>query len=152
MRRSLVRSIYLESELGVPTDLDAAGTALENPYVYDSVARDLKGMADEGLVKIVREQVRGRCGLVRGTPRLGRQPCQGRGSGGKFARARGGVDVERAGEVRRWCRSHVAFPRRSTMRFALPADRSMLPGSASSTCTLTPSTVLMRCARPAPPS
>jgi len=56
--RSLVRSIYLESELGVPTDLDAAGTALENPYVYDSAARDLKAMADEGLVKIVREQVR----------------------------------------------------------------------------------------------
>jgi hypothetical protein len=58
VRRSLVRSIYLESELGVPTDLDAAGTALENPYVYDSAARDLKAMADEGLVKIVREQVR----------------------------------------------------------------------------------------------
>ena len=56
--RSLVRSIYLDSELGVPTDLDAAGTGLENPYVYDSVARDLKVMADEGLVKIVREQVR----------------------------------------------------------------------------------------------
>ncbi len=56
--RSLVRSIYLDSELGVPTDLDGAGTGLENPYVYDSVARDLKAMADEGLVKIVREQVR----------------------------------------------------------------------------------------------
>ena len=56
--RSLVRSIYLDSELGVPTNLDAAGTGLENPYVYDSVARDLKAMADEGLVKIVREQVR----------------------------------------------------------------------------------------------
>ena len=55
---SLVRSIYLESEIGVPTDLDAAGTTLENPYVYDSAARDLKAMADEGLVKIVREQVR----------------------------------------------------------------------------------------------
>jgi hypothetical protein len=56
--RSLVHSIYLDSELGVPTDLDAAGTGLENPYVYDSVARDLKVMADQGLVKIVREQVR----------------------------------------------------------------------------------------------
>ena len=56
--RSLVRSIYLDSQLGVPTDLDAAGTALENPYVYDSAARDLKAMADEGLVKIVHEQVR----------------------------------------------------------------------------------------------
>jgi hypothetical protein len=49
--------MYLDSEFGVPTDLQAAGTALENPYVYDSAARDLKAMADKGLVKIVREQV-----------------------------------------------------------------------------------------------
>ena len=55
---SLVHSIYLDSEPGVPTDLDPAGTALENPYVYDSAARDLKAMADAGLVKIVREKVR----------------------------------------------------------------------------------------------
>jgi hypothetical protein len=55
---SLVDSIYLDSELGVPTDLDPAGTALENPYVYDSAARDLKAMADAGLVKILREKVR----------------------------------------------------------------------------------------------
>ena len=55
---SLVRSIYLDSELGIPTDLDPAGTALENPYVYDSAARDLKAMADEGLVRIVGEKVR----------------------------------------------------------------------------------------------
>jgi hypothetical protein len=54
----LVRSIYLESEFGVPTELEGAGTSLENPYVYDSAARELKSMADEGLVKIVREQVR----------------------------------------------------------------------------------------------
>ena len=55
--RSLVQTMYLDSEFGVPTDLQAAGTALENPYVYDSAARDLKAMADKGLVKIVREQV-----------------------------------------------------------------------------------------------
>jgi hypothetical protein len=55
---SLVRSIYLDSELGIPTDLEPAGTALENPYVYDSAARDLKAMADEGLVEIVREKAR----------------------------------------------------------------------------------------------
>ena len=54
----IVRSIYLESEFGVPTELEGAGTSLENPYVYDSAARELKSMADEGLVKIVREQVR----------------------------------------------------------------------------------------------
>jgi hypothetical protein len=56
--RSLVRSIYLDSEPGVPTELESAGTALENPYVYDSAARELKSMAHEGLVEIVREQLR----------------------------------------------------------------------------------------------
>ena len=55
---TLVRSVYLESEFGVSTDLEAAGTSLENPYVYDSAARELKSMADQGLVKIVHEQVR----------------------------------------------------------------------------------------------
>ncbi len=55
---SLVQAIYLDSEPGALTDLDPAGTGLENPYVYDSAARELKAMADAGLVKIVREQVR----------------------------------------------------------------------------------------------
>jgi hypothetical protein len=54
---SLVETFYLDSEFGVPTELAAAGTALENPYVYDSAARDLKAMAERGLVKIMREQV-----------------------------------------------------------------------------------------------
>ena len=54
---SLIRSVYLDSEFGVATDLEAAGTSLENPYVYDSAARELKSMAQEGLVKIIREQV-----------------------------------------------------------------------------------------------
>jgi len=54
----LVRSIYLESEFGVPTELEGAGTSLENPYVYDSAARELKAMADAGLIEIVREQAR----------------------------------------------------------------------------------------------
>jgi hypothetical protein len=54
---TLVQTVYLDSEFGVATDLQAAGTSLENPYVYDSAARELKSMAQEGLVKIVREQV-----------------------------------------------------------------------------------------------
>jgi hypothetical protein len=54
----LVQAVYLESEFGVLTDLEAAGSALENPYVYDSAARELKSMADKGLVKIIRERVR----------------------------------------------------------------------------------------------
>lgn len=53
----LVRSIYLDSEVGVPTDLVPHGPPLENPYVYDSAARELKAMAEQGLVRIVHEQV-----------------------------------------------------------------------------------------------
>ena len=55
---NLVERIYLDSELGVSTELEAAGTTLENPYVYDSAARDLKAMATRGLVKIMSEQTR----------------------------------------------------------------------------------------------
>jgi hypothetical protein len=53
---SLARSIYLESRPGVPTLLHPAGTALENPYVYDSVARELKELATRGLVRIDAEE------------------------------------------------------------------------------------------------
>lgn len=54
---SVVLSIYLDSQPGALTELDAAGTGLENPYVYDSAARDLKAMAEEGLLKIATERV-----------------------------------------------------------------------------------------------
>ena len=54
---TLVQNVYLDSEFGVTTDLEAAGTSLENPYVYDSAARELKSMAQKGLVEIIREQV-----------------------------------------------------------------------------------------------
>ena len=54
---TLVQNVYLDSEFGVATDLEAAGTSLENPYVYDSAARELKSMAQRGLVEIIREQV-----------------------------------------------------------------------------------------------
>lgn len=56
--RSLLRSIYLESQPGELIELEPAGTGLENPYVYDSAARELKTMAEQGLVTIVREQTR----------------------------------------------------------------------------------------------
>jgi hypothetical protein len=54
---TVVQNIYLDSEIGVPTDLIAAGTSLENPYVYDSVARELKSMANQGLVRITAESL-----------------------------------------------------------------------------------------------
>ena len=56
--RSLVHAIYLDSEPGELIELDPAGTGLENAYVYDSAARELKAMAKEGLVTIVREETR----------------------------------------------------------------------------------------------
>lgn len=55
---SLSRSIYLSAKVGVPTDVSPAGSSLENPYVYDSVARELKAMAAEGLLQVVSEASR----------------------------------------------------------------------------------------------
>jgi hypothetical protein len=55
---SLSRSIYLAADVGVPTDVPPAGSSLENPYVYDSVARELKSMAEEGLLEVVSEDPR----------------------------------------------------------------------------------------------
>jgi hypothetical protein len=55
---SFVHSIYSDSAFGVPVDLEGAGTPLENPYVYDSAARELKTLAEQGLVRIVDEQWR----------------------------------------------------------------------------------------------
>ncbi len=54
--RTLAESAYFDSEFGALSELPAAGTALENPYVYDSSARELKAMASLGLVKIVEER------------------------------------------------------------------------------------------------
>ncbi|HUP09573.1 MAG TPA: hypothetical protein VMU47_20610 [Caldimonas sp.] len=54
----LARWIYLESSPGVPTLLRPAGNALENAYVYDSVARDLKALAGQGLLRIDVEESR----------------------------------------------------------------------------------------------
>jgi hypothetical protein len=54
--RTLAQSAYLESELGALSELPSVGTPLENPYVYDASARELKDMASRGLVKIVEER------------------------------------------------------------------------------------------------
>lgn len=52
-------SIYLRTPPGVPTKLSRVGSSLENPFVYDSVARDLKRLALEGLVEIIDEKASG---------------------------------------------------------------------------------------------
>lgn len=55
---SLAQSLYLDSEFGIPLDVPRVGSALENPFVYDSVARELKAMAERGLIEIVAEHQR----------------------------------------------------------------------------------------------
>ena len=53
---TLAQSFYLDSQFNMPTELSAAGSTLENPYVYDATAKELKAMADCGLVEILREE------------------------------------------------------------------------------------------------
>ena len=53
--RTLAHSAYLDSSFGTATDLPRAGSALENPFVYDAAARELKAYADRGLIEIVAE-------------------------------------------------------------------------------------------------
>jgi len=45
---TLKQDICQNSEIGVPTDLYAAEMALEDPYVYDAAASELKEMANAG--------------------------------------------------------------------------------------------------------
>ena len=61
--RTLAQNVFLESEIGTLSELPSAGTSLENPYVYDASAKELKAMASQGLLKIVEER--------RGDPRSG---------------------------------------------------------------------------------
>jgi len=53
--RTLARSAYLDSKLGVDSELERAGSALEHPVVYDDAARELKDLASQGLVEIIEE-------------------------------------------------------------------------------------------------
>ena len=53
--QTLAKSAYLESEFGIEQELPRAGSALENPFVFDAAARELQDMARDGLVEIVRE-------------------------------------------------------------------------------------------------
>ena len=55
---TLAQTLYLDSEFGIPLDVPWVGSTLENPFVYDSVARELKAMAERGLIEIVAEHQR----------------------------------------------------------------------------------------------
>ena len=54
---TIAEATYLDSEFGVAKELTHAGSALENPFVYDDAARDLKAMGSRGLVEILSEHV-----------------------------------------------------------------------------------------------
>ena len=54
--RTLAQSAYLDSKFGTPQELPKAGSALENPFVYDASAQELKEMAAAGLVTILDER------------------------------------------------------------------------------------------------
>lgn len=54
--RTLAESYYLDSDLGTLSELPNVGSSLENPYVYDASARELKAMASQGLLKVVDER------------------------------------------------------------------------------------------------
>ena len=63
--QTLAQRAYLDSEFGSLSELPSAGSPLENPYVYDASAREIKAMAGRGLVKIVDERhVDGPDGLI----------------------------------------------------------------------------------------
>ena len=55
---TLAQNAYFDSEFGALSELPSAGSPLENPYVYDASARELKAMAARGLVRIVEERRR----------------------------------------------------------------------------------------------
>ncbi len=54
---TFAHSAYRDSEFGLPQDLPKAGTSLENPYAFDASAKELKMMAQLGLVEILDEHV-----------------------------------------------------------------------------------------------
>ena len=52
---SFAMSMFLDSELGAETELPHAGSSLEHPLVFDSVARELRQLAAQGRIEITHE-------------------------------------------------------------------------------------------------
>ena len=55
--RTLAQSVYLDSSFDTESELPRAGSSLENPFVYDASARELKALADQGLIEVTAEHV-----------------------------------------------------------------------------------------------
>ena len=57
--QTLATSAYLEADVGAISELRRAGSSLENPYAYDSAAREIKALAERGLVAVIDERTSG---------------------------------------------------------------------------------------------
>ncbi len=54
--RSISDRLIALTPIGTVVELPGAGTSLENPFVYDAAAREVKERAQQGWVEIVDEQ------------------------------------------------------------------------------------------------
>ena len=62
--RSHASRVYFETQAGTPMEPPRAGSTLEHPLVFDRAAKNLKAMADKGLVAIVDEHSSVRLGAT----------------------------------------------------------------------------------------
>jgi hypothetical protein len=53
--QTLAHSAYLDSTFDAACELPHVGSALENPFVYDASARELKQLSERGLIEILAE-------------------------------------------------------------------------------------------------
>jgi len=52
---TIAERVYRDADKGVIVTLPKYGTRMENRYVFDAAAREIKALAERGLVKIVDE-------------------------------------------------------------------------------------------------
>ncbi len=53
---SIAHRVHALAPIGQPVELPAAGTWLENPFVYDAAAREIKALSRTGCTEIVDER------------------------------------------------------------------------------------------------
>lgn len=59
---SIAQTLHAYAPIGAVVELPSAGTWLENPYVFDATAREIKALAQRGCTEIVDEKVEPRSG------------------------------------------------------------------------------------------
>jgi hypothetical protein len=62
--QTLVHIRLPRADVGAVSELRREGSSLENPYAYDSAAREIKALAERGLVAVVDEQTSGDPGML----------------------------------------------------------------------------------------